>query len=76
MVDFSGGDCGGGDGWLFIKICDAYLQKKPKRWSWELQTYQSYLSAQESYGTDNLKSHLGPIKGQPGHQAQSAWVYK
>ena len=31
---------------------------------------------QEGYGTDNLRSHHGPVKGQPGDQAQSAWVYE
>ena len=25
---------------------------------------------------NNLGNHHGPIKGQPGDQAQSAWVYK
>jgi len=35
-----------------------------------------HLTDREGYGTDNLRSHHGPVKGQPGDQAQSAWVYE
>jgi len=34
------------------------------------------LVPREDYETDDLRSHYGPIKGQPGDQAQSAWVYE
>ena len=37
---------------------------------------QSHLGAREGYGMDNLGSHHGPVKGQPGDQAQSACVYE
>ena len=34
------------------------------------------LGAQKGCGVDNLGSHHGPVKGQPGDQAQSEWVYE
>ena len=34
------------------------------------------LSAHEGYGMDNLGGNHEPIKGQPGDQAQSVWVYE
>ena len=47
-----------------------------KGWKDDPGSYRPHLGARKGYGTDNLGSHHGPVKGQPGDQAQSVWVYK
>ena len=42
----------------------------------ELQSCQSDLGAGEGYGADHLECHHVACTGQPGDQAQSAWVYE
>ena len=42
----------------------------------ELQICQSDLGAREGYGADRLECHHTARTGQPGDQAQPAWIYE
>ena len=55
---------------------DVYLQERREGGSGNLQICQSGFSAREAHGADYLESHHEALTGQPGDQAQSAWIYE
>ena len=55
---------------------DAHLQEKPEGGYGELQVSQSDHGAREGYGADHLECHHMTCTGEPGDQAQSAWLYE
>ena len=61
--------------WLEVSKRDAHLQAGPEAGFEELQACQPDLSAGEGYGADHLACLHTAYTGQPGDQAQPAWVY-
>jgi len=60
---------------LDVSKCGAHLQEGPEGGCGELQACESDLGAREGYGTDHLECHHVAHIGQPGDQAQPAWVH-
>jgi len=56
--------------------CDAYLQEGLEGGSRELQACQPDLSAKEHYGVVHPECARQACEGQPGDQAQPAWVHE
>ena len=58
------------------KLKLANVQERLEGGSRELQACQPDLSAREGYGAVHLECHHMAHTGQPGDQAQPAWVYE
>jgi len=56
--------------------CNTHLQERPEGGSRELQACQPDLGAREDYGAIRPACAHRACEGQPGHQAQSAWVHE
>ncbi|GAB0210105.1 hypothetical protein GRJ2_003476300 [Grus japonensis] len=63
------------DNWKVANI-DVHLQEGPERGSRELQACQPDLSTGEDYGAVHLECTHQAGAGQPGDQAQSAWIHE
>ncbi|GAB0205293.1 receptor-type tyrosine-protein phosphatase zeta [Grus japonensis] len=60
--------------WRLANVMPIY--KKGQKDDPGIQACQSSLRAGECYGADHLEYHHMTHTGQPGDQAQSAWVYE
>jgi len=66
----------GGLRWLEDHQCDARLQEEPEGGPWELQACQPDLGVREDYEAVHPECAHRACEGQPGDQAQPAWVHE